>query len=288
MRSSGQRGFSLVELMVVMAIIAILLALLMPGLQAIRSTTYRVLSASNQRTLGQGITIYAGPRRGRLPESRVLLNEQADLGELMRTYAPLPEDPSLTAFGDAPGVAGPQSKSWKPRRVEWYSQTHGWDGLGHLFALGLVPEAAVFYSPGHRGDHSFDRYEEEWVSPIAGPHAKPSMTIYGNYHYAGHLFEDGRTININRDPAQIIVTDGLRRRSDLTHREGLNVLRGDGSVEWIGDQLLRLRLPESSMDSMGMADLNGVIRDVFSDFWKLQAGDGDDDGDDGDSDSDEP
>jgi len=275
MRSSGRRGFSLLELMVVIAVIAVLLGLLMPGLQAIRGTTYRVLSASNQRTLGQGLTMFAGPRRGRLPESRGLLDDDPDLGELMRTYAPLEEEPSLLADGSGHGVADTDRPTWHHRRTEWYSDTHGWDGLGHLFALGLVPEPAVFYSPGHSGDHPFERYEESWVSPIGGPHSVPDQVIYGNYHYAGHLNDTGRPININRDSTQIVATDGLRTRSDLSHRDGINVLRGDGSVEWIGDQTLRLRLPESAADVHGLNDRNAVIRDVFSDFWQLEAGDGD-------------
>ncbi|MAE61135.1 MAG: hypothetical protein CMJ49_07245, partial [Planctomycetaceae bacterium] len=53
------RAFTLVELLVVVAIIAVLLSLLLPGLAAARRQTNRVVCASNQRSFGEALHMYA-------------------------------------------------------------------------------------------------------------------------------------------------------------------------------------------------------------------------------------
>ncbi len=272
-RVSGRRGFSLVELLVVIAVISILLGLLMPGLSRVRQTTYRVLSASNQRTLGQGLTMWSGHRRGRLPESRVLVNapegEEPELAELMRTYAPLTDEEMLADMGNGSHTTLRKSGHRGRRTISgWYTAKSGWDGLGHLFSQGLVPDSSVFYSPAHWGEHPHERYEQYWVSPMGGPDSQPSVVIYGNYHYLGHLDDRGRQIKIGRDPMRIIVTDGLRRRSDLNHRTGVNVLRADGSVEWKSDPTLLNTLPTEDSGGFLMMSHNSVIRGIFADPWR--------------------
>jgi hypothetical protein len=73
---------------------------------------------------------------------------------------------------------------------------------------------------------------------------------------------------MERDPKRILITDGLRRQSDLNHRVGLNVLRADSSVEWMSDPTLRKRLPLEDQSGQGLQDLNDVIKDIFTDPWK--------------------
>ncbi len=271
-RGSGRRAFSLVELMVVIAVISVLLGLLMPGLARVRQTTYRVLSASNQRTLGQGLKMWTGHRRGRLPESRVLLNvpegQEPALGELMRTYAPLADDEIYSGVDSLSPTVLQRDAVRRRKPNGWFVGESGWDGLGHLFAQGLVPESSVFYSPAHWGEHRHERYEEYWEPPFGGLDSQPDIVIYGNYHYLGHLNDSGRLVRFDRDPTRIVVTDGMRRRSDLNHRIGTNVLRADGSVEWKSQPTLIKTLPTEDSNGISMLDHNTVIRGVFADPWK--------------------
>jgi len=65
-----RRGFTLVELLVVIGIIAVLISMLMPALNKARQSAYAVQCASNMRQLGQGFLMYAGEYKGVLPSPR--------------------------------------------------------------------------------------------------------------------------------------------------------------------------------------------------------------------------
>lgn len=64
-----KRGFTLVELLVVISIIAILIALLLPALAKARSLALRTVCASNIRSLIQAVLIYAPQERNTYPPS---------------------------------------------------------------------------------------------------------------------------------------------------------------------------------------------------------------------------
>jgi prepilin-type N-terminal cleavage/methylation domain-containing protein len=63
-------GFTLVELLVVIGIIALLIALLLPTLASAREAANRVKCAGNLRAMGQFIYLFARDHKGRVPESQ--------------------------------------------------------------------------------------------------------------------------------------------------------------------------------------------------------------------------
>jgi prepilin-type processing-associated H-X9-DG protein/prepilin-type N-terminal cleavage/methylation domain-containing protein len=60
-------GFTLVELLVVTGIIALLIAVMMPGLAAARRHAQTIQCAANLRTIGQAMQQYANEFKGRVP-----------------------------------------------------------------------------------------------------------------------------------------------------------------------------------------------------------------------------
>ena len=63
----NRRGFTLVELLVVVAIIALLIAILLPALQKARKSANQTVCASQLRQLGMAMYMYANENRGYFP-----------------------------------------------------------------------------------------------------------------------------------------------------------------------------------------------------------------------------
>jgi prepilin-type N-terminal cleavage/methylation domain-containing protein len=70
-RRSRPPGFTLVELLVVIGIIALLISILMPALSAAKERANRIKCSANLRSIGQGLLLYANDNKGIYPRTVV-------------------------------------------------------------------------------------------------------------------------------------------------------------------------------------------------------------------------
>src|SRR3974390_1618840 len=61
-----RKGFTLIEFLAVIAIIAILAAMLLPALSSAKQRALRIVDASNLKQLGEGWTMYPGDHHNQL------------------------------------------------------------------------------------------------------------------------------------------------------------------------------------------------------------------------------
>lgn len=80
--ADSQRAFSLVELLVVIAIIAVLATLAVPAIGGAMESSQRSKCASNMKSIGAGIHLYAADNDGRLPSINCINPESTWIEQL--------------------------------------------------------------------------------------------------------------------------------------------------------------------------------------------------------------
>jgi len=208
-------GFSLIDVLVSLAVIGALLAILLPSLSKAQEAARRVGCASNMRQIGMALQMHAYDYGDRLPQS-VFLTPESD-----RDYSP---QDTIFIYLSQQAVG---NRSDAP-------MSDYWDGLGFLYHLEYLDSSQAFYCPSHTGDHAFDHYAEEYE--------RPQSDIATNYQYrlptGVRYFSDYRS-------STTLLADAMRTQLDYNHLVGNYMFKADLSVSWYSDNngLLFASLP---------------------------------------------
>src|SRR5205809_6547016 len=85
-------GFTIVELLVVVALLAVAVAIFTPSLCRSRETANRVKCASNLRQIGQALSLYANDNKGALPRMRFVADAPPTWGTGASAATPFADD----------------------------------------------------------------------------------------------------------------------------------------------------------------------------------------------------
>lgn len=113
-------GFTLVELLVVIGIIALLIGILLPALNTARESARTIKCAANLRSVGQGIAIYTAENKGALPASNYYKGLRSENGQQ------LPTTPDQGYVHWSSFIYGDKNKAGTDAA---YRQFGGWDAF---------------------------------------------------------------------------------------------------------------------------------------------------------------
>jgi prepilin-type N-terminal cleavage/methylation domain-containing protein/prepilin-type processing-associated H-X9-DG protein len=253
MKRTTRAGFTLVELLVVIGIIALLISILLPSLNRARETANRVKCASNLKQVGQAILLYSNENRNAYPRSRYS-------GSAAATVIPTWGSP-YAANVDVKAVATTTSD---PFATVTAQPTYGNvtnDVTAALYLLlrtqDLVPE--VFICPSSNAE-KFDyggggasaAYFTNWPGPAVKDNLSysyqnpyPSSVGVGNGFKLNNSITAEFAVMSDKNPGMTQGTDNVtavmstsssrdtRQGNSSNHdKDGQNVLYGDGHVEF--------------------------------------------------------
>lgn len=224
--SRGTRGFTLVELLVVIGIIALLISILLPALNAAKERANRVKCASNLSQIGKALKLYINDHRQSYP--RTAYN---------------PSQPTSAAFSNS-GYNSPNTGTVAPNNVTaaMFLLVRMCDLSTEVFVCpssnqdkdtmdNLSPNDRSNFTSATNVSYAFTNpYPQSGANNGIERGYKWNDSVPGDWAIAADRWEGTSypvTYNRNATPAQ------QREMNSKNHeRDGQNVLYNDGHVEW--------------------------------------------------------
>src|SRR6516162_2994840 len=124
--TSTRRAFTLIELMVVVAIIGLLIALLLPAVQAAREAARRIQCVNNLKQIGLAIQMYEQTNGG-FPPSAIVVNTAtpgvlwaSDWGPFARILPHLEQSASYAAYNFNASYGDPSNLTATAQSIATY------------------------------------------------------------------------------------------------------------------------------------------------------------------------
>lgn len=226
-----RRRFTLIEMLVVVALISLLAALLMPSLQKSLNAARRTLCMNNQKQMGIEFGIFSGENRGCLSLH-------------WTRYIPIY---SNNIWDCRDGINDSHGSGWSSEQAN-SGGYGGFAATGKLYFNGGLRDGAIAFCPVDQER----KYEaSKWPTPYWGkPGCPPNGGGYANTssnmgyyvrpvnqssnYYVKWTTVESKYHRQDQFAQKAILTEkttmyGLLR----SHKDGMNVLYGDGGAKWV-------------------------------------------------------
>jgi len=191
-------AFTLVELLVVLAIIALLIAVLFPMAHALRRRSDQVVCLKNMGQLGNALIQYGADNDGRMPDKLAgTMYSWAGKGGKYRAFlypARRPLNAYLGISHQNPDVEVPVARCPRDNGGTLASTQSHYDGVGSSYASNSLLDHFNGLSPG---------------SGVTSTISRPSSVLAGSRDYVGHSFsairDPGRMVAMSEEGAYAAV-----------------------------------------------------------------------------------
>ena len=224
-----KKNFTLLELLVVVAVIGILLSLLMPSLGRAREKTKRVVCMSNLKQVYNYALIDSKENEGR-----------------------------ILAYYGRTGVK--QSNYFISKGSTYYN-------FGHMYKKHKDEAKDAFFCPSETSDWmKFDTSANPWPPPVSSANVRTSYNMYPSKFLSGNNIEKSLPrIHVEMEGKPLYADSFVKERSlDSRHVEGINVLYIDGVVRWT----YRKNLTLSPLTSYGEG-FSSVYQEVWDELDEM-------------------
>ncbi|MEA2707879.1 MAG: hypothetical protein QOF78_480 [Phycisphaerales bacterium] len=242
-----QKGFTLVELLVVIGIIAILISVLLPTLAKARASASRAACLSNLRSIMQLQNIYAAEN---LQQFALGSNSASYQGSYVVSVAISPTDVRWPGFG----VLYKANLLKSPKILYCPSEVRDY----HMFDSGSMnawtPEDPNTNTPGKtvRAGYFLRPFTADyrpvlWYAGPPAPGLGPAPPVDNKNFPAAKPFVYAPYPKLSKMKRAAVVADIFSgpMRIQQRHEKGINIAFADGSAEWVERKALTNDLPAS-------------------------------------------
>jgi len=220
----GSKGFTLVELLVVIGIIALLISILLPALNAARERANRVKCAANLRSIGQGIMLYANDNKGVYP--RVT----ASAGGGYSQFGTAAGTDPFTLSNDVTAAMFMlvRYSDLNPEVFVCPSSNNDKDSMSNQPAI-----SRINFSAKNNLSYSYAHPYPDTAAATSGYKLNQSLTSGFAVAADINCGTTGTNDNVNAPTSATAVPTEMKKANTNNHaKEGQNVLYNDGSVTW--------------------------------------------------------